>query len=424
MPEENARCPYHSDPTTCIGTDFNPLSGPQLDNPYTFYAIARKQEPIFFSPRLQAWIVTRYEDVKTILRDNKNFSVGYLDRFMSAYTPETRSVLNQGVSTSEFLIVSDPPDHTRARQLLTKAFSARRVASLEPTIRHTATTLLEQLLPLGQIDLVTQFAVPFPLLVIFRLLGLPEEDLPQVRVWAEKAVKLTSSVLDPERQLSCAKNSLTFQQYMLAFLEQRRQAPQDDFTSDLLTAAAQEHIHLSPKEQLGLFLILVSAGVNSIASILGNCVYHLLMQREHWATLQQKPDLLPTLIEEMLRFDGPAPGIFRVTTQAVEVAGTVLPKDALVYLALSSVNHDEVVFGTPEVIDLSRSNLNEHLAFGYGIHFCIGAALARLELRVALECLSQLPSLRLVSGEPLQYCPSMILRGPEHVLIQWDTTSS
>jgi cytochrome P450 len=211
---------------------------------------------------------------------------------------------------------------------------------------------------------------------------------------------------------------------MLTFMEQRRLAPQDDLTSDLLAAAAQEQFQLSPTELLGILLILVSAGVNTTADILGSCVYHLLKQSQYWTMLQQEPDRLPTIIEEMLRLDGPTPGTFRLTTQAVEVANVVLPKDAMVYLVLGSANHDEAIFDTSEVFDPSRSNLSEHLAFGYGIHFCIGAPLARLELRVGLECLlSQLPSLRLVSDEPLQYQPSVLLRGSRHMLIQWDKPS-
>jgi cytochrome P450 len=420
MPEENAQCPYHSDPSISMGMQFNPLWGPQLDNPYPFYADARKQEPIFFSPFLQVWVVTRYEDVKTILRDPKCFSSAYADRVTAFYTPETLSVLSQGIPTAALLTLSDPPTHTRGRQLLTKAFSARRVASLEPAIRHIATTSLEQILPLGLADFVTQFAIPYPLAVMLHLLSLPEEDLPQVRTWAEDLIKLAGSFLSPEEQLSCAKGYLAFQQYMLAFLEQRRLDPRDDFISDLLAAVAQEQVQLSPEELLGTLLTVVSAGVNTISDTLGICLYQLLTQRQHWETLQQNPDLLPTIIEEMLRFDGPAPGTFRITTQEVEVAGVMIPKDALVYVALNSANHDEALFGNPEVFHPSRTNLKEHLTFGYGIHFCIGAPLARMELRVALECLSHLPSLRLGSDEPLQYHPSVLLRGPQHLLIQWD----
>jgi len=420
---ENAHCPYQPDPSSSIGMEFNPLWGPQLDNPYSFYAIARKQEPIFFSPFLQTWVVTRYEDIKTILKDPKNFSSAYMDRLISVYTPETLALLSQGISTAALLTLSDPPTHTRGRQLLTKAFSARRIASLEPAIRQMPTTLLEPLLPLGQADFVAQFAAPFPLSVILHLLGLPEDDLPQVRIWAKDAVSLASSFLEPEQQLVCAKSYLAFQEYMLAFLDQRRQDPQDDFISDLLMAMAQEQVQLSSAELLGTLLTLVSAGVNTMSDILGNSVYHLLVQRQRWEALQQKPDLLATSVEELLRFDGPAPGTFRIATQDVEVAGAVIPKDALVYVALSSANHDEALFATPDVFDQCRTNLKEHLGFGYGIHFCIGAPLARLELRVTLECLSQLSSLRLASDDPPEYHPSMVLRGPLHLLVQWDKKS-
>lgn len=420
MQEQSTHCPYHSNLSTSIAADFNPLSGSQLEDPYPFYAVARKQEPIFFSPLLQAWVLTRYEDIKTVLRDPKRFSSAYLDSLGAAYTPETIAVLSQGISNAEFLLISDPPGHTRARQPLTKAFSARRIASLEPAIRQIATSLLEQLRPLGQADLVTQFAAPFPLLVIFRLLGLPEHDLQQVRIWAEDFVALTYSFLAPEQQLSCAKSYLAFQQYLLAFLEQRQLAPQDDFTSDLLAAIAEEQVHLSPMELVGVLLSLVSAGVNTTANVLGSSVYHLLKQRQYWEAIQQDPDLLARVVEESLRFDGPALGLFRVATEEVKLDGVVLPKGALVYVAFGSANHDEALFETPEVFDPSRANLKEHLAFGYGIHFCVGAPLARLELRIALECLSQLPFLRLASDEPLQYQPSAVLRGPQHLLIEWE----
>src|SRR5437763_3402257 len=172
MSEQNADVPKSADPSSGIGMSYCPIMGPQLANPYPLYTEERKQEPVFFSPFLQCWVVTRYEDVKAILRDPQRFSSAYIDRLISVYTPETLSVLSEGISTAALLTLSDPPTHTRGRQLLTKASSPRRIARLEPAIRQKATASLEQLLPLGQADFVTQFAAPFPLSVILHLLGL------------------------------------------------------------------------------------------------------------------------------------------------------------------------------------------------------------------------------------------------------------
>jgi cytochrome P450 len=204
-------------------------------------------------------------------------------------------------------------------------------------------------------------------------------------------------------------------------MEQRRISPQHDFPSDLLQAVEEEQVQLNDAEILGLFLSLISAGVETTTAAIGMAVYHLLKERNFWEAIQQEPALIPRMVEEILRLDGPSLGLFRLTTEEVVLNGVMIPKDAMLYLMFGSANHDETIFAQGDTFDPYRENLNRHLAFSYGMHFCVGAPLARLELRVALEELSQrLPSLRLVPGQPLSYVPSLSVRGPLRLLVEWD----
>ncbi len=396
-------CPYNG-----IGTSFNPFSDEYLANPYAFFAQARRSEPIFFSPFLNAWMVTRYDDVKAILHDPQRFSaVGNLET-VADYTPAALAILDTSKSILTHSAVNvDPPRHTRIRASLNKAFSARQIARYEPLVRQLADRLIDQFSSEGQVDIVQRFNYPFPALVIFHLMGVPEADMEQVLAWCCDWLELLYSKLPPERQIECAHSAVAYARYIEALIEQRRAAPQDDLTSDLILLAQ--------------VVDLILAGNENTYGLLGNCLQHVLRDRSHWQTIREHPELIQSIVEETLRFNGTALSSFRTTTETVKLGGVTLPKGVHVIVLLSSANHDEAQFSDPEVFDPHRQNLGRHMGFGNGNHFCLGAPLARLEARVALEALStRLPSLRLVPNQELSYKRSVPLRVLSQLLVEWD----
>jgi cytochrome P450 len=264
------------------------------------------------------------------------------------------------------------------------------------------------------------FARVYPMLVIFRLIGIPESASDQLARWSTDFLTMLFVPLPPQQQLECARSYLALQQYVYQLLEQRRANPQDDFASALLNAVEEEQADLQMFEVLELLLDLIVAGYVTTSDFLGLCLYNLLSRREYWKAIQENPALIPAVVEEMLRFDTPGLSLLRVTTEDVELGGVVIPKDAIVYVLESSANHDEEYFAHPEEFNPYREN-RHHLAFGRGIHFCIGAPLARLEAQLTLELLSQrLSSLRLVPNQEVTYVPNLALRGLQSLLVEWD----
>lgn len=404
-------------------SDFHPFEQPQFENLFSFFAQVRREEPIFWSPILKMWVVTRYEDVQTVLKSPQTF---YSRNFFSAAgdrTPQVAELLQNTIfgSAAGGLIAADPPIHTRLRRTLTNAFSARRIAQLEPDVRILVRQLIEAFPQQGPLDVAAHFTHLLPFFVICRLIGVPKADQQQVRHWCDDIGALLLLSLSLERQLAHAQGTLALHQYMRNLLEQRRAIPQDDLATALLQAMEEEHVQLSTNELVEMLVVLLTAGFETTMHFLSACLLLLLTQREYWNALQYDPQIIPPLVEEGLRLVSPAWGIARVTTQQVKIGGVILPPNAPVYVALLSANHDERTFPHPEVLDGERTNASRHLTFGYGIHFCIGAPLARLEVRVALEELScHFPTLRLLDQQQVAYTSGLFVRGIKHLLVEWE----
>jgi cytochrome P450 len=419
MPEDQSR-PSEGNLTT-LDQEFAPLSPAHIANPYAFYAQARKEEPVFFSAFLNAWVVTRYEDVITILKDHQRFAIAVEQMGLEKITPEALTLLGSSpLNQASYIAALDPPDHTRLRASINKALSAQRIASLEPSIRALANRLLDQIEPQGQMNFMQQFATPYPIQVIALLLNVPEADMEKIQNWSEEMMTLLFAAPSASEQLLYAQHSLALLEYIHEMAEQRRKEPQDDLISDLYRAVEAGQAPLSPLEVAQLLRALLQGGFETTARFLGNCLYRLLAQREHWETLVTNPSSIPLVVEEALRFDTPVLATLRVAKEAVVVGGKTLPQGARVQVVISSANHDEAIFRNAETFHPTQKLPNQHLAFGYGVHFCIGAPLARLEGRVALEQLSQrLPGLRLVPGQDVRYMPNLLFHSLKQLLVEW-----
>jgi cytochrome P450 len=307
------------------------------------------------------------------------------------------------------------------RRLANVAFTPRRVAAMEPFVRGLTRRFLEERLSSGRADLVRDLAWDLPALVIFRVLGIPDEDVPRVKAGAESRLLLMWGRPTEGEQVRLARGMAAFWRYAETLVASRAERPRDDFTSDLLLARAGDLPALNHQEVTQVVYELLFAGHETTTGLIGNALRQLLTERHAWEEICRDPSLIPNAVEEVLRFDSSVVAWRRQTTQAVRIGGVPVPAHADLLLLLGSANRDPAVFEDPDRFDIHRRNAKDHLSFGSGAHFCLGAPLARLEARVVLEELStRLPSLRLVPGQGLRFQPNTTFRGPLSLLVEWD----
>jgi cytochrome P450 len=402
-----------------LGRDFTPFDTAE---PFAFYARAREQAPIFYSPEIDYWVVTRYEDIREIFRNPATFSSENTQAPFKQRPAEVQKILDEGgFANVSGLSGRQPPDHTRLRGFIKKAFTPRRVASLEPHIRAIATLMIDRFADRGHADLVTELAHELPALVIFRMLGIPDGDVPQVKEWAQSRVYMNFGDRPVQEQAHHAENLILYWRYCQDLVQSRLRSPQDDLPGDLARIYLQGDQTLTPDEIAGLVYGQLTAGHETTTALLANGLRELLAQRPAWEAICGDHERIPAAVEEMLRISAPVFTWKRLTKAPVQVGGVDLPEGTNILLLLGSANHDEHVFPEPERIDLHRDNASRHLSFGLGIHFCIGAPLARLEAKIVLEELSsRLPGLRLAADQSFDYSANSTFRGPSHVLVQWE----
>jgi cytochrome P450 len=295
---------------------------------------------------------------------------------------------------------------------------------MEPRIREYANALLDAFVSHGLADLVRQFAYPLPLLVVLRLIGIPDSDMDWIKAWCDNRLLFIFGRPSPEQQVSVARDLVAFWNYTRAFCEQRQREPQDDLTSDLAAIVTADPSALDMDELASVIFSLSIAGHETTTSLLGNAMKHLLTQRERWEQICSNPALIENAVEEILRFDCPLTFWRRMATEDVELSGVKIPKSAKLALVFGSGSHDEAYFAHPEQLNIHRQNARTHLAFGKGIHYCIGAPLARLEAKIALELFAQrLPGLRLVPDQQIAYAPMLSFRGLKQLLVTWAPTN-
>lgn len=406
---EKKSCPH-------LAEEFQPFVNPQLDDPYPFYKRARSEEPIFHSPLVNAYVVTRYEDILTVLKDPVQFSSAESLQAVANYAPEVLEVLRQGFPFVS-LINSDGEQHKRLSAPFIKAFAPERLAVMEDSIRAIANRLVDSFVKDGGADILTKFAYPLTIEVILSMYGFPLEKMSLVKQCGTDTTILFASPLPPERQLECARNYVTLQQLIAGLIEERRIAPRNDLIGDLLTS------DLNLGELVMLLCEMVIAGHKTTGNLIGKALKLLLDRPELWQAICDNASVIPTALEEVLRYDAPSLSIIRTTTQEVSLAGVTLPKGTRILLLFGSANYDQTQFSNAERFEIERFKQTtvKHLSFGHGVHHCIGSNLARREARIALEVLSlRLLNLRLRPNQQLTHTPSLLNRAYTHLDLEWD----
>ncbi|MER6216333.1 cytochrome P450 [Streptomyces sp. NPDC001272] len=392
--------------TTPLAYPFNTAEGLLLAEEYErvrdLPGLLRVQMP-YGEP---AWLVTRYADARLVLGDAR------FSRAQAADHDEPRQ--SEG-RTDSGILGMDPPDHTRLRSLVAKAFTVRQVEKLRPQVRALTEGLLDELEAAGPpADLVDLFALPVPVAVICRLLGVPVEDRPRFRVWSDAALS-TSSLTAEEFEA----NQEELRAYMAGLVELHRRDPRDDLMTALIEARDADGDRLSELELIDLCVAVLVAGHETTASQIPNFVLTLLDHPDQLALLRRDPALIARAVEELLRFVplGSGASQARYATEDVEVGGTMVRAGEPVVVATGAANRDALRFTAPGVLDIRRSS-NQHLGFGHGVHHCLGAPLARMELQEALGALlARFPGLRLAGD--VTWKTEMLVRGPRVMPVGW-----
>ncbi|MEU9153463.1 cytochrome P450 [Streptomyces sp. NPDC048417] len=375
-----------------------------LADPYAVYARLREAGPVHRvagTDGLPAWLVTRYEDVRQALADPR------LSLDKAHAKPGGYRGLALPPALDANLLNMDPPDHTRVRRLVSQAFTPRRIALLRGPVRRTADALLDAIEPLGRTDLIAGYAAPLPIAVICELLGVAEEDRPDFRSWTDALV--IPDAARPERAKEAVKALLAFFARLLAG---KRAEPADDLLSAMI-AVRDEEDRLSEDELMSLAFLILFAGYENTVHLIGNATLALLRNPSQLAALRADPTRIGPAVEELARYDGPAPlAIRRFPTEDVAIGGVTVPAGETVLLSLAAAHRDPRRFPEPDRLDIGR-DATGHLALGHGIHYCLGAPLARLETEVALAALlERLPGLELdVPADDPHWRPSMRTRG-------------
>ncbi|MYI74873.1 MAG: cytochrome P450 [Acidobacteria bacterium] len=380
-------------------------------HPYPFYDRLRTRAPVLHSRLMDVWIFSRHAEVDAVLRDFRRFSNDQRKR-----DPARRRRSSLPQMPDPTILFLDPPDHTRLRTLVNKAFTPKAVAALEPRIREMAHELLDAAEDPAGFDLMEGLANPLPVMVIAEMLGVPPEERAQFREWSNRRARILEPLIDARTLRIANEASESLNGYFRSIIPARRGEPRAAIISALVHVE-EEGDRLTEREMLAMLRLLLVAGNETTTNLIGNGMLALLQHPEQLQALREDPGRIPVAVEELLRYDSPVQATLRLVLEDTEVNGIPLRRDDNVLLLNGAANRDPAVFDHPDRLDVGRRE-NNHVAFGRGIHFCLGAPLARLEGRVAIEVLlERYPSLGLVSDRPA-YRTSVVLRGLENLPVK------
>jgi cytochrome P450 len=399
---------------------FRPTDPEFLRDPYPTYARLRRQAPIFFHAPWGKWILTRHRDIDRLLRDRR---LGRVIHHLQA--PDERAPLNPGhgpfhAIQEGSLLEIEPPDHTRIREVVHSAFTPKHVRGLQRRVEELCARLADELeaAPDRRADLIRVFAEPLPVTVIAELLGVPEPDRFRLLPWSKAIIGMFEPERTPEHERAAVRAAAEFSDYLHGLVREKRRRRGDDLVSRMVQVHDAEPDRLSEGELIANCILFLDAGHEAVVNVIGNGMKALLSHPGELARLRREPELVAPAVEEMMRFDTPLQFFERFVLEDMAYDGFEWPKGSRLCLYYASANRDGEVFAEPERFDVGRSP-NPHLAFGMGLHYCIGAPLARLELATAVRTLlERFPKLRLAEQE-FRYLPKNVFRYLETLQVEF-----
>jgi cytochrome P450 len=413
----DAACPagYHG---------FEPFD---MNNPFPAYEELRREQPVMFDDRIGYYVVTRYEDVKSTFENWETFSSENAQAPIRPLGEPAKKIMNEGGFTAySGLSARIPPEHTRIRAVASKAFTPRRYKVMEPLIRDNVNALIDQMLAKRTAggDILADIAYDLPTITILTLLGVPITKIPEVKEWATSRAVITWADLTDDEQIPHAHNMVKYWNYCQHLVANAKVNPGDNLVTDLvdLQAAGEE---ISDHEIASVLYSMLFAGHETTTTLISNALRVLLQHRVAYEAIVADPERIPGAIDEVLRF---SPSITAWRRKAVKdgvIGGVEIPAGSNILLVMGSANRDDAVFDQPDAFDIGRENARSHLAFGYGIHYCLGNMLAKLQARVAIEEISKnVPSLRLKPGSEISFGQNLSFRVPTAVPVEWDVEAA
>jgi len=398
--------------------DFDPvMDAPDffLQNPYPALREMRESGTIRWSSGGNQWLVTGMQDANLILK-SKSFGKA-LERWKHPNLVMRLVQKFSGRFGLQNILRQDPPEHTRVRGLISSAFVPSVVKELEPKIEATAESLIDNFASSASADLIAQYAFPLPILVIADLLGVPKEDMEKFRKWSSTITGSMQGNACPYRVAQSLGASFELRKYLKQIIAKKRRSPDGSLLSLLADISSQDNERLSEQELISNSVLLLIAGHETTVNLIGNGLHQLLRERQNWELLLDNPDLVCDAVEETLRFDSPVQLVRRIANEDTQVAGQSIRKDDVMTILIGACNRDPAAFSMPDSFDIRRQS-KKHVSFGAGIHYCLGAELARVESRIALKgLLRRLPGMR-IKTQSMPYKRPFALRGLQYLLVE------
>lgn len=397
-----------------------------LADPFEAYQQALAASPVYSVPGTGITLVLSYALVAEAtgrVEDFSNDFSGILSGVRSS-DPDVAAILEKGWPQVDTLLTADPPVHTRFRKLVNLAFSMKRVDALEDHVRDIVNRLIDGFAPRGECEFVREFAMPLPVQLITEQIGIDRTDFATVKRWSDAFADRLGGMISKEREIECAHEVVAFQHAMKAKIDERRAAPRDDLLSDLVNAQVEGERPLDDAELLSILQQLMVAGNETTTSTLAGGLVQFARNPGEWAKVKADPSLIPNAVEEMLRTESPTAGLWRVVKRDCELGGVPLKAGTMLMLRFAAANRDPARYPDPDRFDVSRSNARTHLAFGRGIHMCVGNMLSRKEVTVAFqELVRRLDGFEITDESALVYPPNMLLRGLAALPVRFTVTA-
>lgn len=419
--EAAARCPFgHGAEAPAGHHGYQPF---QMKDPFPAYAELRAEQPVMFDERIGYYVVTRYDDIKAVFDDWETFSSENAQAPVRERGPQAKQIMEEGGFTAySGLSARRPPEHTRIRAVVQKAFTPRRFKVLEPFIRQNVVDQLEAMLanPEHRGDIFRDLAYDVPTVTILTLIGADVEQVDQFKRWSDSRAAMTWGDLSDEEQIPHAHNLVEYWQECQRLVRVAHEEGGDNLTADLVKAQ-RDGAEITDHEIASVLYSMLFAGHETTTTLISNAVRVLLAHPEQWQQLVEDPKKIPAAIDEVLRYAGSIVGWRRKALKDTQVGGVQIPEGGQLLLLMGSANRDESRFADGEEFDISRSNAREHLSFGYGIHYCLGNMLAKLQAKIALEEIARLaPNLKLENPEAIEFRENLSFRVPETVPVTWE----